>query len=49
MGNVELELGDDRLDAVELALAAQEVGEANLDLLAVEVVVEVEQVRLEQR
>ena len=37
------------LDAVELALAAQEVREADLGLLAVEVAVEVEQVGLEQR
>ena len=35
--------------AVELALAAQEVGEADLGLLAVQVAVEVEQVGLEQR
>ena len=47
--DVEFELGDDRLDAVELALAAEEVGEAHLDVLAVEVVVEVEEVRFEQR
>ena len=49
MGDVEFELGDDRLDPVELALAAQEVGEANLDVLAVQVAVEVEEVGLEQR
>ena len=44
-----LELRLERVDAVELALAAQEVGEADVGLLAVEVAVEVEQVGLEQR
>ena len=38
-----------RVDALELALAAQEVAEAHLGALAVEVAVEVEQVGLEQR
>ena len=47
--DVVLELGDERVDAGELALAAQEVGEPDLGPLAVEVAVEVEQVRLEQR
>ena len=47
--DVVLQLADQRIDAVELALAAQEVGEAHLGPLAVEVAVEVEQVRLEQR
>ena len=47
--DVVAELGADRVDAVELALAAQEVLEADLGLLAVEVALEVEQVRLEQR
>ena len=47
--DVVAELGADGVDAVELALAAQEVLEADLGLLAVEVAVEVEQVRLEQR
>ena len=36
--DVVLELGDERVDPVELALAAQEVGEAHLGRLAVEVV-----------
>ena len=39
---------DEGVDAVELALAAQEFGEAHLGPLAVEVVAEVEQVGLEQ-
>ena len=46
--DVVLELLDQRVDAVELALAAQEVGELHLGRLAVQVAVEVEQVRLEQ-
>ena len=47
--DVVAELGADGVDAVELALAAQEVLEADLGLLAVQLAVEVEQVRLEQR
>src|SRR5687767_1551270 len=47
--HIELELGRDRVDALELALTAQEVGELHLRLLAVEVAVEVEEVSLEQR
>ncbi len=47
--DVVAELGADGVDAVELALAAQEVLEANLGLLAVQLALEVEQVRLEQR
>ena len=47
--DVVLQLRDERLDAVELALAAQEVDEPHLGPLAVEVAVEVEQVGLEQR
>ena len=49
MLDVVVELRLERVDAVELALAAQEVAEADLGLLAVEVAVEVEQVGLEQR
>ena len=43
------ELGPDGFDAVELALAAQEVLEADLGRFAVEVALEVEEVGLEQR
>ena len=49
MLDVVLQLGDQSVDAVELALAAQEVGEAHFGALAVDVAVEVEQVGLEQR
>jgi hypothetical protein len=44
-----LQLRDERVDAVELALAAEEVGEPHLRPLAVEVALEVDQVGLEQR
>jgi len=44
-----LQLRDEGVDPVELALAAQEVRELDPGVLAVEVAVEVEQVRLEQR
>src|SRR3954468_18658621 len=47
--DVVLQLGDERVDAVELALAAQEVREADLRPLAVQVALEVEQVGFEQR
>jgi hypothetical protein len=47
--DVVLELRDQRVDALELALAAQEGLEPDPRGLAVEVVVEVEQVGLEQR
>src|SRR5215213_6640322 len=47
--DVVLELGHQRVDAVELALAAQEVHEPHLGPLAIEIVGEVEQVGLEQR
>ena len=47
--DVVAELGADGVDAVELALAAQEVLEADLGLFAVELALEVEQVGLEQR
>ena len=49
MFDVVAELGADGVDAVELALAAQEVLEADLGLFAVQLALEVEQVRLEQR
>ena len=49
MFDVVLQLGDQGVDAVELAFAAQEVGEANLGSLAVDVAFEVEQVSFEQR
>ena len=42
------ELGDQRVDAVELALAPQEVRESHLGCLTVEVDVDIEQVRFEQ-
>ena len=46
---VVLHLGDERLDAVKLLLAADEAVEGDLDLLAVEIAVEVEDEDLEQR
>ena len=49
MGDVVLQLGDQGLDAIELALRPQEIDEPHLGRLAVQVAVEVEQVRLEQR
>ena len=49
MLDVVLQLRDQGVDAVELALAAQEVGEAHFGALAVQVALEVEQVGLEQR
>ncbi len=42
------ELCDDRFDAIELTLAAQEMGETNPGGLAIEIVIEVEEVSLEQ-
>jgi hypothetical protein len=47
--NVEFELTLDRFDAVKLALASQELMEANLRPLAIEIALKVEQVGLEQR
>ena len=41
-------LGDEGVDAVELALGTQEVREADLGRLTVEVALEADQVRLEQ-
>ena len=46
--HVVAELRDQRVDAVELALAAQEVLEADAGGLAVQVDVDVEQMRLQQ-
>ena len=48
MLHVECELGDQRVDTVELALAAQEVREAHARGLAVQVDVDAEQVCLEE-
>ena len=46
--DVDGELGDESVDAVELAFAAEELGESDLRHLTVEVIVEVEQVGLEE-
>ena len=43
MHEVVAQLGDERIDAVELALRPQEGHEAHLRLLAVQIAVEVEQ------
>ena len=48
VGDVVAELGDEGVDAVELALAAQEVLETHVGDLAVEIDVDIEQVRLQQ-
>jgi hypothetical protein len=47
--DVVVELGDEGFDAVELSLAAQEADEANFGALAVDVFIEIEQMRFEQR
>jgi hypothetical protein len=47
--DVDRQLRDQGVDAVELALTAEELGEADLGGLAVEILVEVEEMRLEQR
>ena len=48
MGSVEVELFFECFDAIELALTAQEVGELDSRLLAVQVVLKVEQMGLEE-
>src|SRR6056297_2294929 len=47
--DVRAQLFDERFDTVELALRTQEVCEAHLRGLLVEIALEVEQVRLEER
>ena len=49
MFDIVLELRDQGIDAVELALATQEVGETHTCCLAIEIIAEVEKVRFEQR